>query len=156
MFSPTKERKEGTSVHRSHQGFTVCSLGIAVVSFPQIAALDDRWHGAIEAELRRAECSNEWGFLALRNRTRHFIFEDSWVVWIWLRSSSSRESYSLVKTNSGFVIACDHQHHGARIALTRPRENLVNKQTAYSLLPIGRRRSHRNKMCSAWIVLVQK
>ena len=47
--------------------------------------------------------------LVLPNQAKHLIFEDSGIVWIWLRPSSSRESQSFVEGDRGFVIAGDHQ-----------------------------------------------
>jgi hypothetical protein len=92
----------------------------------------------------------------LRNRARHFIFEDGRVIWIWLRSSSSGKSQSLVETNRGFVIACDHQKQGPGVASMRPAENLLHQSPAYALLTVSRGCPHRDKLCSRGIVLVQK
>jgi hypothetical protein len=41
----------------------------------------------------------------LWNGVRHFVFDDSWIVWIWLRSSSSCDSYSFAEAYSRLVVA---------------------------------------------------
>jgi hypothetical protein len=45
----------------------------------------------------------------LRNRSSHFVFDNGGMIWIWIGSSSSDKSQSLVEANGGFIVARDHQ-----------------------------------------------